>query len=186
MSSSRNLHTLCAAAAAVALGACGAEAPSLSGDASAVHGARGELDAALAQLQRATAPYHDFDAAVRAGYGTRITPCWTHRTQGAMGYHYGNPALIDGTVDLLQPEVLMYEPQPGGHLRLVGLEYIVPIEAWQGAAPPTLLGHEFHPHSFLPIYKLHVWLWRANPSGIFADWNPKVSCDFAAETEVFD
>lgn len=140
----------------------------------------------LADLRRVTAPFHSFDRAVEAGYSAQITPCWEHRTLGAMGYHYGNPELIDGTVSLLEPELLIYEPQPGGHMRLVGMEYIVPIDAWKGASPPTLLGQEFHPHSFLPIYKLHIWLWRNNPRGIFADWNPKVTCDFAAETDFFE
>jgi hypothetical protein len=26
------------------------------------------------------------------------------------------------------------------------------------------------------VWALHVWLYRDNPSGIFADWNPRVSC----------
>lgn len=25
-------------------------------------------------------------------------------------------------------------------------------------------------------YELHVWLWRNNPLGMFAPYNPKVSC----------
>ncbi len=144
-----------------------------------------EYNKQLAELRQATAQFHNFDKAVEAGYSVAITPCWEHRTLGGMGYHYGNPSLIDGTVSLLEPEALMYEPGPSGHMRLVGMEYIVPIDAWQGASPPTLLGQEFHPHSFLPIYKLHVWLWRDNPRGMFADWNPKVSCKHAAETEYF-
>jgi hypothetical protein len=87
----------------------------------------------------------------------------------------------------------MYEPQAGGHLKLVGMEYIVPIEAWQGAGHdpndpndrPALLGQKFTQHSFLPIYKLHIWLWRQNPTGTFKDWNPVVSCDRAEEKEIF-
>ena len=27
-----------------------------------------------------------------------------------------------------------------------------------------------------PFYELHAWIWRPNPSGIFKDWNPKVTC----------
>ena len=27
------------------------------------------------------------------------------------------------------------------------------------------------------IYELHVWAWKTNPHGSFADWNPKVSCE---------
>ena len=25
-------------------------------------------------------------------------------------------------------------------------------------------------------YDLHVWLWKHNPSGLFAEWNPSVTC----------
>lgn len=149
-----------------------------------------EFNKQLAALRRATAPFHNFDKAAEAGYSAQITPCWESRSLGAMGYHYANPALIDGTVSLLEPEALLYEPGPSGHLRLVGMEYIVPIAVWkdlhgEDASPPTLLGQLFHEHSFLPIYKLHVWLWRDNPRGMFKDWNPKVSCDSAAEKEYF-
>lgn len=142
----------------------------------------------LAQLRQVTARFHNFDAAHRAGWDAQITPCWEHKSEGAMGYHYANPDLLfdGGAVNLLEPESLMYEPGPGGQKRLVGLEYIVFIDDWTGEDPPELLGQEFHPHSFLPIYKLHIWLWRDNPRGIFADWNPKVSCKHAAETEFFE
>ena len=180
---------LLAALAALALAACAAEAPVAApahGAAHASGGASPALQRELAELRRQTAPYHNFARAAEAGYAAPITPCWAHRSLGAMGYHYGNPDLIDGTVSLLEPELLMYEPQAGGHMRLVGMEYIVPIEAWTGESPPTLLGQQFHPHSTLPIYKLHVWLWRDNPRGTFADWNPAVSCAHAAETETFD
>jgi hypothetical protein len=27
------------------------------------------------------------------------------------------------------------------------------------------------------FYELHVWAWKGNPTGTFADMNPKVSCD---------
>jgi len=29
------------------------------------------------------------------------------------------------------------------------------------------------------FYEMHVWAWRENPTGAFADMNPKVSCDAA-------
>ena len=147
----------------------------------------------LAALRQVTAQFHSLDAAKEAGYSTQITPCWAHHSAGAMGYHYGNTNLFDATVDLLQPEVVIYEPQAGGRMRLVGMEYIVPIAAWQAAGHdlnnptdvPQLLGQNYTRHSFLPIFKLHIWLWQNNPSGTFADWNPKVSCQYAAETQVF-
>jgi hypothetical protein len=31
-------------------------------------------------------------------------------TLGGMGFHHGNTGLIDGTVELLRPELLLYEP----------------------------------------------------------------------------
>ena len=147
----------------------------------------------LAALRQVTAQFHQLDAAKEAGYSTQITPCWAHHSAGAMGYHYGNTNLFDATPDLLQPEVVIYEPQAGGHMKLVGLEYIVPLAAWDAAGHnlnntadvPELLGQKYTRHSFLPIFKLHIWLWENNPSGTFADWNPKVSCKYADSTEVF-
>jgi hypothetical protein len=29
------------------------------------------------------------------------------------------------------------------------------------------------------VYGLHVWIERENPRGLFAPWNPAVSCKFA-------
>lgn len=150
-------------------------------------------DAQLAELREVTARFHQLDYAMEAGYSAQITPCWAHHSAGAMGYHYGNTNLFDATVDLLQPEVVIYEPQAGGHMRLVGMEYIVPLDAWEAAGHdlndpadvPQLLGQNYTRHSFLPIFKLHIWLWRNNPSGTFADWNPKVSCQYAESTEIF-
>jgi hypothetical protein len=148
-----------------------------------------EVNRQLAELRRVTTPFHDLDRAIAAGYSIQVTPCWASSSGGAMGYHYGNvpPEEWDLSVDVLAPELLMYEPAPGGRMRLVGMEYVVPKLAWDAVhdSPPTLLGQEFHPHSSLPIYKLHLWLWRENPRGIFADWNPNVSCERAAETQYF-
>lgn len=142
-----------------------------------------EFEQQLAELRRATARFHNFDAAVDEDYDAQLTPCWYYSGQGAMGYHFGNPALIDGSPELLAPEILVYEPMRNGGLRLVALEYIVPIAAWQGATPPSLLGQEFHRNDVLGLYAFHVWLWRHNPSGMFAEWNPTASCEYAAESE---
>jgi hypothetical protein len=179
------------AALAVTVTAC-ADAPVPQEPSHTAHHARviertPDMSRQLAELRRATAHFHNFEKARDAGWDEPITPCWDH-ADGAMGYHYANPGYLfdEGHVDLLQPEALMYEPGPAGQMRLVGMEYIVFIDDWADPAnPPQLLGQTFHPHSFLPIYKLHIWLWRDNPRGIFADWNPKVSCRHADETETF-
>lgn len=133
----------------------------------------------LAALRQVTVAFQDTGRARRAGYDTRITNCWYFTGMGGMGFHYADPHLIDGTVDLLQPEALMYEPMPGGQLHFVGLEYLVPVAQWQGSDPPALLGQTFGRNDALGLYFLHLWLWRDNPAGrhLFADWNPRVSCD---------
>jgi hypothetical protein len=147
----------------------------------------------LAALRQVTSRFHSLDVAKDAGYSEQITPCWAHHSAGGMGYHYGKTSLFDATVNLLEPEVVIYEPQAGGHMKFVGMEYIVPLAAWEAAGHnlnnpndvPQLLGQNYTRHSFLPIFKLHIWLWENNPSGTFADWNPKVSCKYAESSEIF-
>ena len=145
---------------------------------SAAHGrsASADVNRQLAALRQATAHFHNFEKAVAAGYAVQLTGCMSDPVLGAQGFHYAKPSLIDGTAELLQPELLMYEPRADGSLRLVGVEYIIPLSAWQGSAPPSLLGQEFHVNATFGIWALHVWVGRHNPAGMFADWNPMVSC----------
>lgn len=180
---SRRLYTIVMALLGITLPGCeGVPAPLVPEGAQFSRGG-GEINQQFSALRHATARFLDFPRAAEAGYTTRITPCWYHRALGAQGEHHGNPGLIDGAVALLEPELLMYEPQANGRLRLVGLEYIVPVDAWQGESPPRLLGQEFHHNTNLGLYVLHVWLWRHNPAGMFEDWNPDVSCEHAADAE---
>lgn len=134
----------------------------------------------LAALRRVTAPFHNFDQAVTAGWSALITPCMTDPA-GGMGFHYGNPAFIDGTVRVEEPELLLYEPEKNGKLRLVAVEYIVPYTAHgRDATPPVLFGQEFKRNDTFQLWGLHAWVWKHNPSGMFADWNPRVTCGNAA------
>jgi hypothetical protein len=55
--------------------------------------------------------------------------------------------------------------------------------------PPVLMGQLFNyvgaPNRYgLPaFYELHVWAWKSNADGVFADWNPRVSCEeFVGDT----
>ena len=65
------------------------------------------------------------------------------------------------------------------------IEYIVMAADWDAhnKTPPVLMGQLFNyvgaPNRYgLPaFYELHVWAWKSNPSGVFADWNPHVSCE---------
>jgi len=124
-------------------------------------------------LRRVTQAYTDFSRAQADGYTEKLTECMADST-GGMGYHYGKAAFIDGNARLHQPEILMYEPQRDGSLQLVGIEYVVPLSA--SPTPPLLFGLTFHRNDAFQLWVLHVWLYRDNPSGMFTDWNPTVSC----------
>jgi hypothetical protein len=115
--------------------------------------------------------------------------CVNGPEEGAMGIHYANGDLIgDGALDGTKPELLIYE-QHNGRLRLVGVEFLVLAAQWNdpaaGHAPgaPVLQGQLFNyvgapnRYGLDPFYELHVWAWRDNPKGPFADFNPAVSCD---------
>lgn len=140
-----------------------------------------ELATSLNEIHQVTAEFLDYGRAKAAGF-TRITPCDADPQQGAQGYHYAIPARVDATVRLLEPEILMYEPMPDGSMRLVGVEYIVPFSVHpQSAEPPTLLGQTFMPNTRYEVWALHVWLHQFNPAGVFATWNPLVSCRHARD-----
>ena len=132
----------------------------------------------LAAVRQATVKYHDVTQAVADGY-IPVSPCEALPGVGAMGIHYLNPALaLDLAIDPTMPEVLLYAPS-GGSLRLVGVEYFV---ANAGQPHPQLFGRAFdgpmagHGPGMPEHYDLHAWLWQANPEGVFAQWNPSVSC----------
>ena len=134
-------------------------------------------------VRQATEAYVDIAAAEAAGYEP-ITECMADPSQGAMGIHYANLALLeDPALDVTQPEALMYQPLPDGRMELVGVEYLVPKPAWTEDEPPMLLGQEFEYVEDFDVYALHLWAWRHNPAGLHADWNPNVSCT-AAEAKM--
>ncbi|HEV2181825.1 MAG TPA: hypothetical protein VGR59_15965 [Gemmatimonadaceae bacterium] len=137
----------------------------------------------LAELRAVTAPFHDFDRARAAGWSTQITACMTDPGgAGGMGFHYGKTNLINGSVSVDQPQLLLFEPEKNGRLRLVAAEYIIPYTfVPRSAAPPVLFGQQFKQFDAFQLWGLHVWAWKNNPSGLFATWNPLVTCDNAAQ-----
>lgn len=131
----------------------------------------------VAALRESLAPYTSFALAKNAGYATALTDCMSNGDVGAMGVHYANVALLDATADALHPEALIYEPSANGDLSLVGVEFIVPYAAVaKTAAAPELFGQKFQQNDVFGVWALHVWTHRANPSGTFASWNPRVHC----------
>lgn len=132
----------------------------------------------LARVRAATAQFQRSEVAGAAGYVNVNEECVAHPELGAMGYHFVNFGLVDLELDALRPEVLVYAPSPSGNLKLVAVEYVVPIEPWDAihSNPPMVLGQHLHPNPMLGLYVLHAWIWQNNPAGIFEDWNPSIQC----------
>jgi hypothetical protein len=135
----------------------------------------------LAQVRAATAQFHSTDAAKAAGYTfvPGLDSCFNNPGVGGMGFHLIKTSSLDLTVNMLEPEAMVYAPGPNGQLQLDAVEYIVPAAPWDAAGntkPPSVLGQSFHLDTELGVYILHAWIWQENPSGMFEDWNPKVSC----------
>lgn len=123
---------------------------------------------------------------------------------GGMGVHYFRPDLLGITAppnprvtgegvhtDFRKPAILIYEPQAAGSMALVAVENLVFAHAWHKAghkAPPSFQGVVYdsmaddpttaidEAHMFVPHYDRHVWIYRDNPNGVFAQFNPNVTC----------
>jgi hypothetical protein len=142
----------------------------------------------MEKVRAATWRFKDINVAMAAGF-VQGTPCVSGPDAGAMGVHFVMPARINNFVlQADEPQALIYEPLPGGALRLVGVEFIVLASVWQNqpdgatstpALEGDLLNYESAPNRFgLPaFYELHVWAWEDNPKGSFADWNTHVTCE---------
>lgn len=125
------------------------------------------------------------------------------RQLGGMGIHFFRPDLLGITeveprvrgtgthTDFRRPGVLIYEPRPDGGLELVAVENVVFREGWEAAGrngPPEFHGYQYYhmvdnprteadeAHGFGEHYELHLWLHRENPTGLFAQFNPEVTC----------
>jgi hypothetical protein len=133
------------------------------------------VDRDIARIRKATERFKSSEAAVAAGY-PQANNCVENQPHGAMGYHFENAALLDATLDVEKPEILVYEKMPNGSFKLNGVEFIVPIAAWSRDEPPTIMGQALKKAPKLGIYYLHVWTWEPSPQGVFADWNPRVKC----------
>jgi hypothetical protein len=154
--------------------------------AASLAGTEDDLEAA----RTATEAFADPAAAEEAGYGLPaegpLHACIaSFDDTGAMGLHYINGDLVGDTVlDGAAPEALVYEPGAEGGLELVAVEYVVFAEAWdaENDMAPMLFGEMFmlveEPNRYeLPsFYALHAWIWKENPSGTFASFNPDVTC----------
>jgi hypothetical protein len=143
-------------------------------------------------VREATERFKDVKVAENEGYRLEFG-CVSGDDFGAMGLHYVNDTLVgNGIVDVTRPQIVLYEAQSNGGLKLTGADYLVIANAWDEkhpGTPPQLMGQIFHyfesPNRFgLPaFYTLHVWAWKENPKGAFVNWHPHVSCQsFVGQT----
>jgi hypothetical protein len=147
----------------------------------------GALPPELQDVRAAVARYHSTEQAELAGYFVDPTEPCISSPLGTMGFHIVNETLMaDPAIDPLMPEILLYAPKENGELELVGIEYFrraadqtPPIDA---SDKPSLFGVEFqgpmpeHAPGMGWHYDLHVWVAERNSSGVFALFNPGISC----------
>ena len=115
-----------------------------------VHGVMSEqgskANALVRVVREATERFKDVAVAEAEGYGLQFG-CVSGPDAGAMGMHFVNfPLVLDGELDAARPEIVIYEPQPNGRLRLIGADYLVLADAWNAkhSGPPELMGQLFH------------------------------------------
>ncbi len=172
-----------------------------------------DVAAEIAKVRAATSKYNDINVAKAEGFvpappGHCITaaseglpPAW-----GGMGIHYINPAMLkikgpepkvhgDSThTDFMKPAILLYEPMADGSMKLVGVENLVFLHAWQMAgnqAAPTFAGRSYdimadnagteidEAHNFEPHLDQHVYFAKsANPKDQLNPFNPSVTCEY--------
>ncbi len=136
-------------------------------------------------IAEATRQFRNPEAAVAAGY-IPTDECAELPGVGGMGFHYVNPAaLATAGIDPTLPEILVYYTAANGKRRLGSIEYFA-ADGDQNLATdadrPTLFGKPFdgpmpgHGPDMPVHYDLHVWLYKRNPAGTLAAWNPNVSC----------
>ena len=164
-----------------------------------------EVNQQLAQVRAATAKYHDINVSIADGF-VPIQPGTCEDTpDGTHGFGYVNiPRFLSPEVDPLEPEILNYVPTGDGNLRLINVVYTnrvlfrdtrppntpgyrAGIFAWQQPIIPpyleevsgsfTLFGQQpVRLFSGRWMYLLSAWVWSPNPSGMFADVNPRLNC----------
>lgn len=121
----------------------------------------------LQAVKAATARYHNIENALADGYVdiNVVVP--------NMGHHFLNPAYLDSQFVATQPEILVYELRENGHYKLVAVEYGVPLNFDMPEGFPGSYD-AWEANTDAGIWALHAWIWKINPDGVFAPFNPNV------------
>jgi len=128
----------------------------------------------FSSVREATEDFKDVPTARAAGYEEFLV-CFDSDA-GGMGQHYVDVADLDGEVDATHPESMLYEVGSDGTLTLTSVEYIVPNAEPPGGqtTAPELYGQTFQLVEDLNVWAMHAWVFKDNPDGMFADFNPDV------------
>lgn len=123
----------------------------------------------LADIRRATAKYQRIEKALEDGF-VQGSPCVeSPMGLGGMGFHYLDTTRIDGVLNPMEPEILVYEKEKNGRMRLVAVEYLVVAPAWDGenSEPPMLGMVAFDDHREIIMIE--------NEEGVMVPVNPTCS-----------
>jgi len=217
MNMMKKTYARSAAIAIAALGVVALTAPAIAHGPMGQGGADAAADEAaiaaeIAKVRKATEKYQDIKVALAEGF--ILAPpghCITAGEEGlpaewgGMGLHYINPKMLkitrteprvagDSThTDFLHPAILLYEPAADGSMKLVGVENLVFLHAWQAAghgAPPTFAGRSFdimadevgtpvdEAHNFEPHMDQHVYFFDGEkPSDMIQPFTKRVTCE---------
>ena len=128
-----------------------------------------DVDDEIASVRDATEQFATLDAALAAGYADIDV------VMQNMGHHYLNAELLDATFQVDQPEILVYAPDAGGTMRLVAVEYAVPLAVAENAPAGFTGDHDtWDRNETFELWTLHAWVHRSNPNGVFASHNPDI------------
>jgi hypothetical protein len=118
----------------------------------------------LAEARQGTFKYHDPEQALADGF-VPIGFIPGH------GIEFLNIGRVDCNFDPAEPETLRYV-ESGNGLRLVGVEYAVPMACTGVTTPPEGFAgdaDEWEQEPGVPVWVLGVWLWTGNPGGVFGE-----------------
>lgn len=195
-----------------ALATTTAAAHGMSGGAKNTTLSKEAVAAEIEKVRQATQKYQDVNVALAEGYvpappGDCVTaakeglpPEW-----GGMGIHYISPKLLKITgakprvhgesthTDFMHPAILLYEPMADGAMKLVGVENLVFLHAWQAAgnqSAPIFAGRHWdvmadststeqdEAHNFEPHMDQHLYFAKSgDPRDQLNPFHPSVTCE---------
>jgi hypothetical protein len=129
-------------------------------------------DTQLEAARAATTKYQDLSRALADGYvDAKIV-------MQQMGHHYLNASLLDDKFEADKPEILVYAPDAAGRMKLVAVEYAVPLDK-AATAPEGFVGSDdvWSTNTKYGLWTLHAWLYQDNPAGVFNATNQRIQLD---------